>query len=335
LKANAAVALLTVLACLPVAAAQAAGDPCANSRSDREVQECRDVLRIVPDLRSGVQVVDPKTITSDPARSAASLNYNVQLSECENRWVALYYRPGKSEYIYGFVYIDPQEGFTLEFGGYFTIESDGKYKDAPNPLSQGKADLKIRLEQNGIAALLPPSALAQLKLAERPDWMKFYEDTADAVTHKVSWGFFYNAIGDSSRALPYLESANSEKPDAPRLVTELAYAYNALGRPEDALRVTKDEFARNPKDEYACREMAYAYLQLQRFKEAVEQYQSCLTLCDSSEAGMAEKSELAMNLGSVYKQMGDTQNHDVWVNKARDWAPKGSAVYKSLHPDQQ
>ncbi len=50
---------------------------------------------------------------------------------------------------------------------------------------------------------------------------------------------------------------------------------------------------------------------------------------------MAEKSELAMNLGSAYERMGDTQNRDVWMNKARVWAPKGSPVYKYFHPDEQ
>jgi len=83
-------------------------------------------------------------------------------------------------------------------------------------------------------------------LPEKPDWLKFYEDKADPITHKVNWGFFYNGIGDSRRAIDYLESAYSESPDAPRLVFELTYAYNALGRPEDATRVSKNEFAKKP-----------------------------------------------------------------------------------------
>jgi tetratricopeptide (TPR) repeat protein len=177
--------------------------------------------------------------------------------------------------------------------------------------------------------------LAQLGLAERPDWLKFYEDKADSVTHKVSWGFFYNAIGDSRRAIDYLESAYSEKPDAPRVVFELTYAYNALGRPEDAIRVSKSEFAKNPKNELLCREMAFAYLKLRNYKDATAQYQSCITLCDDSDTARAEKSELAMNLSSAYERMGDAENRDAWMKNARDWAPKGSPVYKYFHPDEQ
>jgi tetratricopeptide (TPR) repeat protein len=183
--------------------------------------------------------------------------------------------------------------------------------------------------------LLPPRSLAQLGLPEKPDWLKYYEDHADPVTHKVNWGFFYNGIGDSRRAIDYLESAYNEKADAPRVVFELAYAYNALGRPEDAIRVSKSEFAKKPKDELLCREMAFAYLHLKSYNEATQQYQACIALCDDSETGMAEKSELAINLSSAYARLGDVQNREAWLEKARGWAPKGSPVYKYFHPNEE
>lgn len=191
------------------------------------------------------------------------------------------------------------------------------------------------MDQNGVAALLPARALAQLQLPEKPDWLKYYEDKADPVTHKVNWGFFYNGIGDSERALGFLESAYKEQPDAARVVFELTYAYNATGRPEDAIRVAKGEFAKNPKDELLCREIAFAYLHLKSYKDATGQYQACIALCDDSESQMAEKSELAMNLGSAYGALGDTANRKIWLEKAKRWAPKGSPVYKYLHPEQE
>jgi hypothetical protein len=33
--------------------------------------------------------------------------------------------------------------------------------------------------------------------------------------------------------------------------------------------------------------------------------------------------------------MGDLQDRDAWMKKARDWASKGSPVYKYFHPDEQ
>jgi tetratricopeptide (TPR) repeat protein len=288
------------------------------------------------ELQSAIQKGSTGTVAADPARVAAGLNYDVRISDCENRWVAMYHEPADRDYIYGFVYIDPQAGFTLHYVGHFTIDRDGNFHEAPNPIPPDKMSLKIRLEdRNGVAGPLPPRALAQLGLPEKPDWMKFYEDHADAVTHKVNWGFFYNAIGDSRRAIDYLEPAYGARPDAPKVVFELAYAYNAVGRPEDAIQVSKSEFDKNPKDELLCREIAFAYLTLRNYKMSTEQFKSCIALCDDSDTARAEKSELAINLSSAYSRMGDMQNSDAWKEKARDWAPKGSPVYNYFHPDQR
>jgi len=137
------------------------------------------------------------------------------------------------------------------------------------------------------------------------------------------------------RAIDYLESAYKERPDAPKVVFELAYAYNALGRPEDAIRVSKAQFTKNPKDELLCRELAFAHVSLRSYKEGAEQYQTCIALCGDSESEMAEKSELAMNVSSAYAALGDTANRDAWLEKAKHWAPKGSAVYKHFHPEEE
>jgi hypothetical protein len=332
MKAKVAVALLVILACLSAAAGQAQ-DPTEQKKPDAQADA--PAMRISSELRSAAEESDLANVVSDRTWKAAGLAYDVHMSDCEDRWVALYHRPEDHGYSYGFVYIDPQAGFTLHFGGRFTIDADGKYHPAPNPIPPDKMTLKIRLDQNGIAALLPPRGLAQLALPEKPDWLKFYEDKADSVTHKIKWGSFYNGIGDSRRAIDYLESAYKERPDAPKLVFELTYAYNALGRPEDAIRVSKSEFAQNPQDELLCREMAFAYLHLKSYKEAATQYQACIALCGDSESQMAEKSELAMNLSSTYKALADTPNSEAWLEKAKHWAPKGSPVYKYFHPEEE
>ena len=244
-------------------------------------------------------------------------------------------QPEDTTYTYGFVYIDPQAGFTVHYFGRFTIDASGSFHLAPNPLPPDKFSLKIRLDQNGIAARLPAQALSQLQLPQRPDWLKYYEDKADPVTHKVTWGYFYNAIGDSQRAVGFLESAYTERPEAPRVVFELTYAYNATERPEDAIRIAKGEFTKNPKDELLCREIAFAYIHLKSYKEATEQYRECIALCGDSESQMAEKSELAMNLGSAYGALGDSASRSAWLEKAKSWAPKGSPIYKYFHPGEE
>jgi tetratricopeptide (TPR) repeat protein len=324
--------LILALACL--ASAQTANKPVAEQKGV-DAQADAQAMRISSELLRSVQVTNVGNVGSDPTLKSAGLTYEFHMSDCEDRWVALYHQPEDHDYTYGFVYIDPQAGFTLHFGGRFTIDADGKYRSAPNPIPPDKMTLKIRLEQNGVAALLPPEAVAQLRLPEKPDWLKFYDDKSDSVTHKVNWGSFYNGIGDSRRAIVYLESAYKERPDAPKLVFELTYAYNALERPEDAIRVSKGEFAKNPKDELLCREMAFAYLHLKSYKEAATQYQACITLCGDSESQMAEKSELALNLSSAYKALADVPNSEAWLEKAKGWAPKGSPVYTYFHPEEK
>ena len=309
----------------------AAQDPTAERKTDTQTDAL--VVQMASALRSAVQQTRVGT-TATEAQKSAGLNYEAHMSDCENRWVALYHRPEDSDYTYGFVYIDPQAGFTLHYVGRFTIDNDGNYHVAPNPLPPEKLSLKIRLDQNGIAALLPARGLKQLQLSDKPDWLKFYEDHSDPITHKVSWGSFYNGIGDSRRAVDFLEAAYREKSDAPKVVFELAYAYNALQRPEDAILVSEDEFRKNPKDELLCREIAFAYLHVKRYKEAAEQYQSCISLCDDSESGRAEKTELAMNLSAAFERLGDTQKRDAWLEKAKTWAPKGSPVYRYFHPNE-
>ena len=92
---------------------------------------------------------------------------------------------------------------------------------------------------------------------------------------------------------------------------------------------------KNPKDELLCREVAFAYLRLKSYRDATGQYQACIALCADSESGMAEKSELAMNLSAAYEALSDTKNRDARLEKAKNWAPKGSPVYKHFHPGEE
>jgi len=80
MRASIGVALLTILGCLPSATAQTKGDPCANLKSDREVQECRanqaEAIKEASELRSALQSGNGGTVANDP--TAADLRYNVQ-----------------------------------------------------------------------------------------------------------------------------------------------------------------------------------------------------------------------------------------------------------------
>ncbi|HKD61185.1 MAG TPA: hypothetical protein VKB47_12055 [Terracidiphilus sp.] len=61
-------------------------------------------MQTVSELNNAVQNGDIGAVTYDPTGTAAGLSYNVHMSDCDDRWVALYHKPEDHDYIYGFVY---------------------------------------------------------------------------------------------------------------------------------------------------------------------------------------------------------------------------------------
>jgi tetratricopeptide (TPR) repeat protein len=284
-------------------------------------------------VRSTLLTVLSAIILAPATHAADQLVFNLHMSDCEDRWVVLRHEAGDEAYRYGFAYIDPQAGFTVHIGGSFTIDDQGRYHKAPDPLDGSQASLKIRLAGNGMAALLPKEAIIQLEIPDPPEWLKFYEDSSDPITHKVRWGFQYNQLGDSAKALTYLEPAYKEKPQADGLEFELAYAYNALGKTERAISVLKPAILRNPTNMFLCKELAYADLNGNKLQESINQHVTCIALCNKDQS--AEKSEMAMNIAHAYELLGDRENSQKWIANAKEWAPKGSPVYKYFYPDEK
>jgi hypothetical protein len=64
--------------------------------------------------------------------------------DCENHWVVLPKTPGEDSYGYGYVYLDPEAGFTLRWGGRFTLDAQEQYRKVSERFA-GKERLIIRL----------------------------------------------------------------------------------------------------------------------------------------------------------------------------------------------
>lgn len=122
------------------------------------------------------------------AEAQPILKFDKRFVESEDKWVALRGKSGES-YSYGFIYIDPQAGFTMQAGGSFTIDAQGKF--IPSPLEQ---NVKVRLEANQVkVAFIPQNKLAELGVTPVPDWLKNYKGDTTTVAHLYRWGFTYNA----------------------------------------------------------------------------------------------------------------------------------------------
>ncbi len=177
-------------------------------KGQKEVDRQTDAaaVALASELGNALQNGNIVTVANNPTATTAGLQYDVHMSDCENRWVSLYHKPDDREYIYGFVYIDPQAGFTLQYGGHFTIDQHEMGTSTKRPILYPRKRSTLRF--GSIKTELPPCSHSvpwhSLVYPEKPDWLKFYKDKADPVTHEVSWGFFYNAVGDPRRAIDYL-----------------------------------------------------------------------------------------------------------------------------------
>src|SRR5579863_6944032 len=101
-------------------------------------------MRTISGLTLAVSICS-LTLGAQNQHIASPLDYSLHMSDCENRWVALSREAGETNYTYGFVYIDPQAGFTLQYGGLFSIDSGGGFHPEKGPITPDKMNLKIRL----------------------------------------------------------------------------------------------------------------------------------------------------------------------------------------------
>jgi len=250
----------------------------------------------------------------------------------ENRWVVLQADDAAAPYRIAFVYVDPTAGFTLNLAGQARFDAGAaNWVRLPWELD-GKAHVIVRIDgrRNYHVAPLSRTAVAQLGLPEQPDWLTYYEDKRDAVTHLLAWGTFYNHVGEVDLAVGFLEDARKKDPGASGLGFELGYAYNALERYEKALEVLVPAAAAEPDQALLHGEVAYAFSKLGRPPEAIAAFLRAIPLCKDFQA--MSKAEFAYNLAFQYQQLGALKERDAWVEKARAWAPEGSALRERLGP---
>jgi tetratricopeptide (TPR) repeat protein len=144
-------------------------------------------------------------------------------------------------------------------------------------------------------------------------------------------GYWYNHLGDSEKALTFLESAYKEKPETKYVEIELAYAYNALAQYDKAKAILDGALKRDPENVSLGSELAYANVRSGNHQKAIELYLHFIPLCPDNKKLM--KSEMAMNLAKAYGGMGLKEEQAKWRKKGIEWAPEGSPVYNDYKKD--
>lgn len=261
-----------------------------------------------------------------------NLHFDKRLIVCEDKWVALQ-KDKDSLYSYGFIYIDPEAGLTLDLAGTFRIDEQGTF--VPQ-LKFDSFSVKHRLEPGKVlAAFIPENKFADLKIAATPAWLKYYKADSNSVKQLYRRGFLYNAWDECERALVYLEKAQKTDPLFQGLSFELAYAYNALGKYDQAIAVLESAIKTNPEDCYLYKELSYAQIHSAQLDKAAATCTKGISFCKDNNM----KSEIAYNLAQQFYRQKDKVNFSYWAHETKKWATAGdrytvniTAMEKELNP---
>lgn len=199
----------------------------------------------------------------------SNLTFNKRFVECEDKWVA-FNKNKDNSYPYGFIYIDPEAGLTLNYQGTFKISSNGKF--IPTKLDSIN-NMKIRLKPNNIlVAFIPKNKFTELKIDSIPTWLKFYKTNKNSIERLYKWGYMYNGWNECKKALTFLKKANQMNPNYKGLAVELAYSYNCLKQYDLAENILKENIKINPDNAYVNKEYIYTLSKNNKIKKAIQQY---------------------------------------------------------------
>jgi len=109
------------------------------------------------------------TLLATELNAQTTLNFDKRFLQSEDKWVA--FKPDKdSTYAYGFIYIDPQAGLTLNYEGTFKVNPTGEFV----PKKLDSTNMKVRLQPNNVlVAFIPDNKFQELKISPIPNWLKY------------------------------------------------------------------------------------------------------------------------------------------------------------------
>ena len=236
-----------------------------------------------------------------------TLNFEKRFVECEDKWIA--FRPDKdSLFAYGFIYIDPQAGLTLNYEGKFKILPNGEYK----PQKIDNTNIKVRLEPNNVlVAFIPENKFNELKISAVPEWLKHYKTDTNSVDRLYRWGFIYNGWNECAKALTFLEKAEKIDPKYKGLAVELSFSYNCLQQYDKAEAILSELIKTNSSDAYVNKEYIYTLIKRKNIDKAIKQfYTSIKTLKDKQ-----YDAENCYNILQYFYFQKDKTNFNKWYDE--------------------
>jgi tetratricopeptide (TPR) repeat protein len=234
----------------------------------------------------------------------STLKFDKRFVQSEDKWVA--FKPDKdSAYAYGFIYIDPQAGITLNYEGTFKVLATGEYL----PEKRDSTNMKIRLQPNNVlVAFIPDHKFQELGNPEIPDWLKYYKADTNSIERLYQWGYMYNGWGECAKAITYLERAEKINPKYKGLAVELSYSYNCLKEYDKADAILAEEIKTNSEDAYVNKEYIYTLTINNKIDKAVTQFEKSIKTLNEKKYN----AENCYNILQYYYFQKDKVNFKKW-----------------------
>lgn len=247
------------------------------------------------------------------------LKFDSKYFNAVDKWVAFPKKDDDSTFVYGFIYLDNQAGFSFNYESRFQITDNGLL-NIPKDSTLAN-NLIYRLESNtSLVSILNENQISTLNLPKQPEWLSIYKEGSHKLDYLKNEGYHYNHVGASELALKPLLDAYKIDPHYEGLEFELSFAYNAIGQYENAISILKNAIENNPKNFYFFRELGFSYKNLNKISEAEIAYLKGIQISDND----FEKSEMAINMAQSFFQLRNKEKFDEWAKLTRKYAEKGS-----------
>lgn len=236
----------------------------------------------------------------------SGLTFETKFYDAEDKWVIFDKKEKQNTYALGFIYLDPQAGYT------FNYECELEYKNnkfQKVPRLDTTSNIKVRLDLNTFdVMILNDEQIKNLNLSNPPSWLEGYKVNADFIDVRVHKASMMNGAGASLKALPILQKAYQEEPHYPGLEFELGYAYNATGSFYKAVIVLNKAIENDPSNFWYYRELGFSLKHLNNLPEAEKVYKKGIELASDK----SQIAEMAINMAQSYFHAKDKAKFDEW-----------------------
>jgi tetratricopeptide (TPR) repeat protein len=277
------------------------------------------VLLVIAAATTRAQVTGPDT----------AFRFVFRISRSVNHWIVFPKQAASDIYPFGYLYIDPKQGFIFNLEGFFIANPSGTFTRIKQKIDEAtRQKYRLKPGDKTLIAHIDPEHNVELDIYPRPSWLAIYNDYSDTTAHCVDWARAYNGIKDNEMAIQILQAPYHTDPHADDLEFELSHAYNELQRFNDAIKVCDAALLHDVGNAPIYKELGNAQLGVGKVDEAISTYSAGIQLCDASQN--QEKSEMAMNIAIAFQTKGNTDKYKQWLAYARAWAPENSNIARKL-----